>query len=113
MTTLRDKASYLFIPSLGAIKILKDVVTRTIPKYSWVGDPVLHINKYEASLLGMTFDDDHIALLFSSTLSGITTSSFFRLPPISVSSWENLKLKFIQKRIDKRQLLQTWSPWMT
>lgn len=70
MVALIDKSSNLYIPSLVVIRILKDLVKRVIPKYNGVSDLVQPFVGHEAFLLGRTYNDDHIELLFPSTLSG-------------------------------------------
>lgn len=69
MTTLSDKASYLFVHSLVSIKTLNDVVVRAIPEYTRAGNPICHINRHEASHLGWTCNNDYIMILFSSAMS--------------------------------------------
>lgn len=78
MTTLRDKSSNSFILSLIAFKIPKDVVARKIYEYNRVSDPFWHINRHKVFLLGNSRDEHHIALLFTSSLSGIALLSFTR-----------------------------------
>lgn len=67
MTTLRDKASRSFIPTLVVIKIPKDVVATMIPGYK-VCNLVWYLSRHEASFLGKNYDNEHIAMMIPLTL---------------------------------------------
>lgn len=103
----RERSSHPFTAALIAVRIPKNVVARPIPEYSGGGYPIIHVNKHEASLLGKSDDDNHLALLFPSTLSGLASSWFFALPAGSIRSWSELKSKFLERYMGERQLLKS------
>lgn len=90
MTTLRDKTSHPFTHTPVSFKILKNVIARAIPKYNGNDNPITHINRHEASLLRMTDNDDHLALLFPSTLLDTTSSLSFDLFVSSLRPWKDI-----------------------
>lgn len=78
-------------PSLS----LKHIISRAICEYNGKGDPIQHKQKHMSSLLGRTCYDNHFTLHFSGTLTCNASCCFFGVPTTSISSWSNLKEKFI------------------
>lgn len=93
-----DMASHPFSPEILAVIVPPHVPSPRIDCFREEGNPILHIQKYESSLLGRTNDDNHYALLFPSTL-GDALRWFYRLPKASVTSWGDLKEKFVGRYI--------------
>lgn len=75
-----------------------------MPKYKGVGDQIQHINKHKASLLRKNFNNNHIVLLFPSSLLA-QHSHGYSTTPTSVNSLENLKMKFIQWHMTECQFM--------
>lgn len=112
MAPFREQSSHSFTDSLIVVRIPKSVVSRPVPEYNVEGYPIIHVNKHESSLLGKSDDDDYLALLFPSTLSGTNSSWFIGLPGGLIGSWVDLKTKILQRYMGNSQLLRVWSPWM-
>lgn len=71
------------------------MTTQVIPDCIDEGDPIQHIQKNESSLLGRTSYDNQFTLLFPTTLSGNVSYWCFGLPKLPISSYADLKIKFI------------------
>lgn len=84
MPRLRDKMSNPFTIEILVVTVSSHVQSPRIDCYQGEGDPVEYIQRHEVSLLGMTNDDNHFALLFPSTIGGIASHWFFGLPKASI-----------------------------
>lgn len=73
MPRLRDRASHPFTPEILAATVPPHVQTPQINYYGEEGDPLEHIQRQKASLLGQTNDDNHFAFLFPVTLEGVAS----------------------------------------
>lgn len=94
-------------PEILAVTVSPHVQSPRIDYYRGEGNPIEHIQRHEASLLGRTNDDNPFALFFPATLGGVTSHWFFGLSKASVRSWGDLKDKFIWEH-DKASI-----PWTT
>lgn len=104
---LRERPSHLFIVALMGVRIPNYMVARPIPKYNGGVDLIIHVNRHEASFLGKADSDNHLALIFPSTLLGSTSSWFFGLHARSIGSWSELKRKFVEHYKGEHQLLKS------
>lgn len=103
---IKKRSSYPFTVALIAEWILKNVVARLIPEYNDGRDPIIHVSNHQASLMGKSFDDNHLAILFLSTLSGSASTWFFGLLAKLIGSWSELKSKFLECYMGECQLLK-------
>lgn len=100
-------ASQPFFPEILDVTLSHHVQTPQINYYRGECNPVEHIQRHEASLLGRMNDDKQFPLLFHATLEGLTSHLFFRLPKMPVRSWGDLKEKFIVPYMEGLQLLKS------
>lgn len=76
MPTLHDWASYPITPKMILIIVSYDMIDREIPNYVGQGDLIQRIQKHDSSLLERTSDDNLFALLFPTTISKASVSSW-------------------------------------
>ena len=65
--------------------------------YEGSSDPNQHILKYEWSMTAARADDAVKCCSFPISLGGIATMWFTRLPPRSISSFDQLATKFVEQ----------------
>ena len=103
---LCDQASHPFSAALKSVILPRSVFVPPIEPYKGQGDPSQHIRRHEASLFGRGALEDHLALLFPATLAGPASHWFFSLPCESVTSWQDLRRKFLQRYLGEMPLLK-------
>ena len=69
----------------------------TIPAYEGKTDPRQHVMRYEWMMDSARENDATKCRFFPITLSGIATMWFTRLPPRSISSFDELAMKIVEQ----------------
>ena len=67
--------------------------------YTGREDPIEHLNLFESTMAYRMHTDEERCLLFPSTLSGGALNWYYRLPPETVDSFEELRKLFISQHI--------------
>jgi len=85
---------YPFMDEIMTTRLPKSWKNPTLDRYDGTSDPDKHINAYVAQLSIYTTDTQLYCKVFPASLRGMALSWFTQLPPKSVDSFENLKVKF-------------------
>ncbi|KAM1221868.1 hypothetical protein ACFX2J_009467 [Malus domestica] len=67
--------------------------------YTGREDPIEHLNLFESTMVYRRHTDEERCLLFLSTLSGGALNWYYRLPPETVDSFEELRKLFVSQHI--------------
>ena len=84
---------YPFTDEIMTTRLPKGWKNPTLDRYDGTSDPDEHINAYVAQLSIYTTDTHVYCKVFPASLRGVALSWFTQLPPKSIDSFENLKIK--------------------
>jgi len=85
---------YPFTDEIMTTRLPKGWKNPTLDRYDGTSDPDEHINAYVAQLSIYTTDTHVYCKVFPASLRGVALSWFTQLPPKSIDSFKNLKIKF-------------------